>query len=393
MATPASDAPARGIFEEEHEAFRDSFRRFLAREVAPHAARWREAGQVDREVYEKAGAQGFLLMWADERHGAASIGDFRYEQIMIEDNAAHGELGFFMALHSRLVGRYIGVLGTEEQKERLLPDCIRGKTILGIAMTEPAAGSDLSGMRSHAVRDGGDWILNGSKIYISNGQIGDLFVVAARTVPEKRHGLGLFLVARGMKGFERGRKLRKLGLEAQDTSELFFDNVRVPAANVLGDPTRGFHYLTQFLAEERLIAACQYLSHARAAFDLTLEFVKERRVFGKLLGAYQNTRFKLAEMRAQLDGLQAFVDRSVMEHNAGRLTPETAAAAKWLTSELEWRVMDECLQLHGGAGYMEEHRICRMFADARVSRIYGGSSEIMKEIIARGLGLDERKMT
>jgi acyl-CoA dehydrogenase len=298
-----------------------------------------------------------------------------------------------MALHSRLVGPYIGVLGTEEQKQRFLPDCIRGKTILGIAMTEPAAGSDLSGMRSRAVRDGDDWILSGSKTYISNGQIGDLFVVAARTVPEKRHGLGLFLVARGMKGFERGRKLRKLGLEAQDTSELFFDNVRVPAANVLGDPTRGFHYLTQFLAEERLIAACQYLSHARAAFDLTLEFVKERRVFGKLLGAYQNTRFKLAEMRAQLDGLQAFVDRSVMEHNAGRLTPETAAAAKWLTSELEWRVMDECLQLHGGAGYMEEHRICRMFADARVSRIYGGSSEIMKEIIARGLGLDERKMT
>jgi acyl-CoA dehydrogenase len=393
MSTVDQARSARRIFEPEHEMFRESFRRYLEKEVAPHAERWREAGQVDREAYAKAGAQGFLLMWADERYGGAGVEDFRYEQIMIEENVARGEQGFYMTLHSRLVGRYLGALGSEAQKERYLPECIKGNTILGIAMTEPAAGSDLAGMKSRAERDGGDWILNGSKTYISNGQIGDLFIVAARTVPEKRHGLGLFLVERGMEGFRRGRKLKKLGLKAQDTSELFFDDVRVPAGNVLGDPTQGFYYLARFLVEERLISACQYTGHAQAAFDLTLEFVKERRVFGKAVGAYQNTRFKLAEMRAQLDCLQVFVDHCVLEHNAGRLTPETAAEAKWLASELEGRVTDECLQLHGGAGYMEEYRICRMFADARVSRIYAGTSEIMKEIIARGIGLDERKMS
>lgn len=393
MSTSNETRPARRIFEPEHEMFRESFRRWLEREVAPHAERWREAGQVDREAYAKAGAQGFLLMWAEERYGGAGVEDFRYEQIMIEENVARGEQGFFMTLHSRLVGRYLGALGTEEQKARYLPGCVRGSIILGIAMTEPSGGSDLAGMKTRAERDGDDWVLNGSKTYISNGQIGDLYVVAARTVPDKRHGLGLFLVERDMAGFRRGRNLKKLGLKAQDTSELFFDGVRVPARNVLGDPAQGFYYLAQFLVEERLIGACQYLGHAQAAFDLTLDFVKERRVFGKSVAAYQNTRFKLAEMRAQLDAMQVFIDHCVMEHNAGRLSAETAAEAKWLASELEGRVMDECLQLHGGAGYMEEYRICRMFADARVSRIYAGTSEIMKEIIARGMGLDERKMT
>lgn len=384
---------ARTIFEPEHDMFRDSFRRFLANEVAPHAGRWREAGQVDREAYLKAGQQGFLLMWADERYGGAGVEDFRYEQIMIEENVAHGEQGFFLTLHSRVVGRYLGALGNDAQRARFLPGCIAGSTILGIAMTEPSGGSDLAGIKTRAEADGDAWILNGSKTYISNGQIGDLFIVAARTAPEKRHGLGLFLVSADMPGFRRGRKLKKLGLHAQDTSELFFDDVRVPAENVLGDATQGFYYLAKFLVEERLIGACQYVGHAQAAFDLTLEFVKERRVFGKALGAYQNTRFKLAEMRARLDALQVFVDHCVVQHNAGRLSAHTAAEAKWLASELEGRVVDECLQLHGGAGYMEEYRICRMFADARVSRIYAGTSEIMKEIIARGIGLDERKMS
>lgn len=393
MADTDTTAAARGIFESEHEMFRDSYRRFILNEVAPHAERWREAGQVDREAYLKAGEQGFLLMWAEERFGGAGVDDFRYEQIMIEENVARGEPGFFMTLHSRLVAPYLGVLGSEEQKRRYLEDCVKGRRILGIAMTEPSAGSDLAGIKTRAERDGGDWILTGSKTYISNGQIGDLFVVAARTVPDKRHGLGLFLVERDMPGFRRGRKLKKLGLKAQDTSELFFDQVRVPADNVLGDPTQGFYYLAQFLVEERLIGACQYIANAQAAFDLTLQFVKERRVFGKPVAAYQNTRFKLAEMRAQLDALQVYVDHCVMEHNARRLRAETAAAAKWLASELESRVVDDCLQMHGGAGYMEEYRICRMFADARVSRIYAGSSEIMKEIIARGIGLDDRKMT
>jgi len=382
----------RHIFEQEHEQFRDGVRRFMQAEVAPHAERWRAQGQVDREAFLKAGQQGYLLMWADERYGGAGVSDFRYEQILIEENVRYGEPGFFMTLHSRLVGPYLGKLGNEEQCSRLLPKCVSGEHILAVAMTEPAAGSDLAGMRTRAEEHGDHWLLNGAKTYISNGQLADIVIVAARTVPEKRHGIGLFIVERGMSGFERGRNLKKIGLKAQDTSELFFNNVKVPKRNVLGDPAQGFVYLAQFLVEERLLGAVQYLAHAQAAWDLTLEFVRDRRAFGKPIGAFQNTRFKLAELRAQLDGLQVFVDQCVLEHNADSLTPETAAEAKWLTSELEGRVMDECVQLHGGAGYMEEYRIARMFTDARVSRIYAGSSEIMKEIISRAIGLDDRKM-
>lgn len=382
----------RTIFEPEHEIFRDAVRRFLAQHVAPHAERWREQGYVDREAFRQAGEQGYLLMWADERYGGAGIRDFRYEQILIEENVRRGDIGFYINLHSRLVAPYIGALGTEEQKQRFLPRCVRGESILGIAMTEPGAGSDLAGMRTRAVEREDHWVLSGSKTYISNGQIGDVFVVAARTVPDRPHGLGLFLVEAGMEGFRRGRNLKKMGLKSQDTSELFFDDVNVPKINVLGDPTRGFHYLTQFLAEERLIGSCMYIAHAQEAFDITLEFVRDRRIFGRPLGAFQNTRFKLADMRAQLDAIQVFVDQCVMQHNAGRLSPTTAAEAKLLASELEGRVMDECVQLHGGAGYMDEYRISRMYTDARVSRIYAGSSEIMKEIISRNIGLDDRKM-
>lgn len=382
----------RRIFEPEHETFRASFRRFVEREVSPHAERWRAQGHVDREAFLRAGENGYLLMWADEAYGGAGVRDFRYEQIIIEENTRKGEPGFYMTLHSRLVAPYIGELGSEDQKVRFLPGCVRGETILGIAMTEPDAGSDLAGMRMQAKDCGDHWLLNGAKTYISNGQIGDLFVVAARTVPDKRHGLGLFLVERGAQGFTRGRHLKKMGLKAQDTSELFFNQVRVPKANVLGDPTQGFYYLARFLAEERLIGSCSYLAHAQEAFEITLDFVRARRLFGRPLGALQNTRFKMAQMRAQIDALQVFVDHCVTEHNAGRLTADVAAEAKLLASELEGRVMDECVQLHGGAGYMEEYRICRMYTDARVSRIYAGSSEIMLEIISRAIGLDDRKM-
>ena len=259
-------------------------------------------------------------------------------------------------------------------------------------MTEPGAGSDLAGMKTRAEDRGDHWVLNGSKTYISNGQIADLVIVAARTVPDKTHGLGLFLVEADMPGFKRGRNLKKIGLKAQDTSELFFDNVKVPKANVLGDPTRGFYYLTQFLAEERLITACQCITNAQIAFDITYDYITNRRVFGRPLGALQNARFKMAEMRAQIDVLQTFIDHCVMQHNAGKLSAQMAAEAKLLASELEGRVVDDCLQMHGGAGYMEEYRISRMFTDARVSRIYAGASEVMKEIIARGVGLDDRKM-
>jgi acyl-CoA dehydrogenase len=381
------------IFEPDHELFRDTCRRFFEAEVAPHAARWREQGYCDPEAFRKAGAQGLLLMWADERYGGAGITDFRYEQILLEESIRHGELSLYLTLHSRLVGPYLGALGTEEQKQRYLPKCVSGETILGIAMTEPGGGSDLAGMQTRAERRGDRWVLNGSKTYISNGQIGDLFVVAAKTDPAQKHGIGLFLVERGMNGFERGRNLKKIGLKAQDTSELFFRDVEVPDANVLGEPTKGFRYLTQFLAEERLIGSVQYISSAQVAWDLTLDYVKERRAFGRPIGAFQNTRFKMAEMRAQIDALQTFVDQCVVLHNQGRLTPEIAAEAKLICSELEGRVVDECLQLHGGAGYMEEYKISQLYVDARISRIYAGSSEIMKEIISRGIGLDDRKMT
>jgi alkylation response protein AidB-like acyl-CoA dehydrogenase len=383
----------RQIFAPEHDTFRDTCRRFFQNEVAPHAERWREQGWCDPEAFRKAGAAGLLLMWADERYGGAGIEDFRYEQVLLEECIRHGELGLFLTLHSRLVAPYIGALGTEEQKQRFLPPCVRGEKILGIAMTEPGAGSDLAGMQTRAELRGEYWVLNGSKTYISNGQIGDVFLVAARTDPTQKHGIGLFLVERGMPGFERGRNLKKIGLKAQDTSELFFRDVHVPAANLLGEPTQGFRYLTRFLAEERLIGAAQYVTSAQVAWDITLAFVKERRAFGKPVGALQNTRFKLAEMRAQIDALQTFVDQCVLLHNQRQLTPEIAAGAKLLCSELEGRVTDECLQLHGGAGYMEEYRISRLYTDARISRIYAGTSEIMKEIIARGIGLDDRKMS
>jgi len=384
---------ARPLFQPEHELFRDSCRRFFQERVAPHSQRWREQGYCDREAFVEAGRQGLLLMWADEKYGGAGVSDFRYEQIILEENIRHGEPCLFLTLHSRLVGPYLGQLGNEEQKARLLPGAITGEKILGIAMTEPAAGSDLAGMKSRAEDCGDYWLLNGSKTYISNGQIGDVFVVAARTVPDSRYGIGLFIVERGMDGFERGRNLKKMGLEAQDTSELFFNNVRVPKSNVLGDPIQGFKYLTHFLAEERLVSMTQYTAAAQTAWDLTYDFVRERRAFGKPIGAFQNTRFKMAEMRAQLDMAQVWVDYCVGEHIAGRLTPELAAQGKLLCSELEGRVTDECLQLHGGAGYMREYRISQLYTDARISRIYAGTSEIMKEIISRGIGLDDRKMT
>ncbi len=391
MQTSPAITP-RTIFEHDHDIFRDSFRRFTQKEIAPHTERWREQGYVDREAFRKSGEHGYLLMWADEKYGGSGIRDFRYEQVMIEENLRYGEIGFFNTLHSRLVGPYLGELGNDEQKQRFLPRCVRGECILAIAMTESGAGSDLAGMKTRA-EDGGDhWVINGSKTYISNGQIADLIIVAARTVPDKTHGLGLFLVEADMPGFKRGRNLKKLGLKAQDTSELFFDNVKVPKANVLGDPTRGFYYLTQFLAEERLITSCQCITNAQVAFDLTYDYITNRRLFGRPLGALQNARFKMAEMRAQIDVLQTFIDHCVVQHNVGKLSPQMAAEAKLLSSELEGRVVDDCLQMHGGAGYMDEYRISRMFTDARVSRIYAGASEVMKEIIARGVGLDDRKM-
>ena len=382
----------RTIFEPEHEQFRDSVRKFMQTEIGPHADRWRKAGQVDREAYLKAGANGFLCTWADDAYGGAGIDDFRFEQIIIEENMRHGDIGFYINLHNDLVAPYIATLGNDEQKARFMPGIVSGETILAVAMTEPGTGSDLAGMKTHAVDMGDHWLLNGSKTYISNGILSDVVVVAARTDPQARHGLGLFLVERGMPGFERGRRLEKMGLKSQDTAELFFNDVKVPKTNVLGEPTMGFKYLARFLAPERLVAAIGFMANAQVAFDLTLDYVKERKAFGRPIGTFQNSRFVMAEMKAQIDALQCYVDQSVLLLNDDALSAEDASAAKLLTSELEAKVMDACVQLHGGAGFMEEYRICRMYQDARISRIFAGTSEIMKEIIGRSLGLDDRRL-
>ena len=292
-----------------------------------------------------------------------------------------------LGLHSTVVAPYLDHFGTPDQKRRFLTGAVSGETILAIAMTEPGAGSDLAGMKTRAEPRDGGWVLNGAKTFISNGINADLVIVAAKTNPANPRQIGLFLVETGMPGFERGRKLDKLGHRAMDTAELFFTDVRVPPENVLGDPAKGFHYLMQLLADERLIEACTSIAMARAAFDMTLGYVKERTAFGQRIGSFQYNRFRLADMKTEIDIGQVFVDRCVMDHNAGHLTAEIAAEAKLYTTELLGRVADQCVQLHGGYGFMLEYPITRLFASARVHRIWAGSSEIMREIIGRSLGL------
>lgn len=378
------------LFTEEQIIFRETYRRFIANEVAPHMTRWREAGIVDREIFRRAGELGFLMIWPDEKFGGLGDTDFRYEQIIIEETQRAGCGEWYNTLHSRLVGPYLQRFGSEEQRERFLPKCVSGESILAVAMTEPGAGSDLASMRSTAKDMGDYFLLNGSKTYISNGINADLVIVAAKLHgADSRHALVLLVVERGMPGFERGRNLAKIGLHAQDTAELFFHDVKVPRANVLGVAGRGFQYLMEGLAEERLIAACGYLANGRRAFDLTRKFVMERQVFGKALSEQQNTQFRMAEMDAELDMLQVYVDHLVAEHNSGRLTANMAAKAKMVGSEIEWRMADLGLQLHGGAGYMQEYEISRIFTDARMSRIYAGSSEIMRYIIGRDVFSDK----
>ncbi|TDK65652.1 acyl-CoA dehydrogenase family protein [Sapientia aquatica] len=382
----------RTIFDSDHELFRDSARKFFQHEIGPNARRWREQGYCDRDAYRKAGKQGYLLMWADEELGGLELHDLRYEQILIEENARFGDSSLYLNLHSMVVAPYINQLGSAEQRKKYLIPAATGESILAIAMTEPGAGSDLAGMRTRAEDNGDHWLLNGSKTYISNGIQSDVVVVAARTVPDQPYGIGLFIIEAGMQGFERGRKLKKMGLHAQDTSELFFDQLKVPKENVLGDPTKGFSYLTDFLGLERLQIAIAAIAEAQIAFDLTLEFVQQRTAFGRPIGTLQNTRFQLAEMRSQIDAVQCFIDQCVMLGNDAKLTADVAAEAKLVATELQGVVLDKCVQLHGGAGFMEEYQISRMYTDGRVSRIFGGTSEIMKEIIGRSLGLGERKL-
>ncbi len=378
------------VFTEEQTIFRDAYRKFLAQEIVPHMERWRDQGIVDREAFVAAGKHGFLMVWPAEKHGGMGDDDFRFEQVIMEESAYARCTDWFNTLHSRLVGPYLTRFGSAEQQDRFLPGCTSGETILAVAMTEPDAGSDLAGMRSRAVQDGDDWVLNGQKTYISNGINADLVVVAAKTgADDKPHEMTLFLVERGMPGFERGRNLKKMGLKAQDTAELFFNDVRIPSANVLGEAGKGFYYLMEGLAEERLIGACQYLAQAQLSFDLTLTFVRERNIFGKKVADFQNTQFKLAELRTELDIAQTFVDQCVAAQNAGKLTPVDAAKAKYHCSEVQVRAAATGVQLHGGAGYMDEYPISRQYTDAAISPIYAGSSEIMKLLISRDFLRDD----
>ncbi|WOJ93870.1 acyl-CoA dehydrogenase family protein [Congregibacter variabilis] len=371
-------------FTEEQVMFRDAYRKFLSTEIVPHMESWRDAGIVDREAFRKAGERGFLMVWPDEKYGGMGDPDFRFEQVIIEETAYARVGDWYSTLHSRLVGPYFTRFGSEEQCQRFLPGCASGDIILAIAMTEPDAGSDLAGMRSTAVEDGDHWVLNGSKTYISNGINADVVIVAAKTDPDNNpHAMTLFVVERGMPGFERGRNLEKMGMKAQDTAELFFNDVRVPKANVLGEPHKGFIYLMEGLAEERLIGACGYLAAAQLSWDLTCAYVKERKAFGKPLAAFQNTQFKLAELRTDLDIAQNYVDQCVAAFNAGELTAVDAAKAKLVTSELQVKVADIGVQLHGGAGYMDEYPISRQFTDAKIATVYAGSSEVMKIIVSR----------
>jgi acyl-CoA dehydrogenase len=378
----------RDIFSEDHEAFRDMVRAFIAREVTPYHQQWERDGIVSRDVWLAAGRTGLLGIDIDEKYGGGGNTDYRYYLIFNEEMARAGASGPAFSVHNDMIGRYLDKLCTQEQRERWLPGYCSGEIITAIAMTEPEAGSDLQGMRSTAIRDGDHYILNGQKTFISNGQLSDLVIVAARTDPDAGHrGISLLAVERGMPGFDRGRNLEKIGMHAQDTSELFFTDVRVPVENLLGEEGGGFVALMQNLPRERVALGSSALAGAERAFEVTLEYCKQRQAFGRPIGKFQHSRFTLAEMATELAVARAFTDRAVMEHNEGKLTTEEASMVKWWDTELCNRVLDRCVQLHGGYGYMSEYPVARAFADSRVQTIFGGTTEIQKEIIGRGLGV------
>lgn len=377
----------RNLFTEAHEFFRDALGRFVDNEISPHHAGWEEQGYVDREIWERAGANGFLCPSMPEQYGGAGA-DKLYSVIVMEELARVNATGIGFGLHSEIVAPYILHYGTEDQKSRYLPRMARGEMIGAIAMSEPAAGSDLQGIKTTAQRDGDTLVLNGSKTFITNGWHADLVIVVAKTNPAAgAKGTSLVLVEAGTPGFSKGKRLRKLGLKAQDTSELFFDGVRVPAANILGKENEGFVYLMQELPWERLQIAVTAVASAQAAIGWTLDYVRERRAFGTAIAQFQNTRFRLAELQTEVQIARVFVDRCLQALMADELDTATASMAKYWCSDLQCKVMDECLQLHGGYGYMLEYPIARAYADARVQRIYGGTNEIMKEVIARSMGL------
>ncbi len=375
----------RTLFDEDHDAFRDSVRRFLESEVAPFHDRWEEQGHVDRQIWNKAGANGFLCPTMPEAYGGAGV-DKRFSVVVMEEGARINATGMGWGLHSEIVAPYLLHYGSEHLKQKYLPGMASGEMVGAIAMTEPAAGSDLQGVRTTAVKDGDHYILNGSKIFITNGYLSDLVIVVAKTDATKgAKGTSLLVVDTSMAGFTKGKPLKKAGMKAQDTCELYFDNVRVPAGNLLGEEGNGFVYLMQELPWERLQIAVIAMASAEAALDWTIKYTNERKAFGQEIAKFQNTRFKLAELKTEIQIGRVFVDRCIELILENRLDPATASMAKYWCSDLQFKVMDECVQLHGGYGYMWDYPITRAWADARVQRIYGGTNEIMKELISRSL--------
>lgn len=377
----------RTVFESEHEMFRDSFRKFLQEEAVPHHAQWEKDGQVSRKLWKKAGENGYLCPTVPEAYGGVE-GDFRFNAVVDEEIANFGLSGIGFGLHSDIAVPYLMAYGTEDQKQRYLPGCVNGDIITAIAMTEPGTGSDLQGVKTNAVLDasGEFYLLNGSKTFITNGQMADLVIVVAKTNPEAgSKGTSLLLVEAATSGFEKGQNLHKIGMKAQDTSELFFQDVKVPKDNLLGAEGMGFIYLMQELPQERLSVGLNAIASAESILAQTIKYVKERKAFGREIASFQNTQFKLAEMSATLTMARVFVDKCLELHIAKQLDVVTAAKLKLLSTEIQCDVIDECLQLHGGYGYMWEYPVARAYADARVQKIYAGTNEIMKLIIGRSL--------
>ncbi|TQR86100.1 acyl-CoA dehydrogenase [Mycobacterium hodleri] len=376
------------IFQEEHEQLRATARQFLEKECAPYAEKWDSERIVDREAYVAAGKYGLIGFNMPEKFGGGGVDDFRFNAVIVEEFTKYGLPSPGLSLQNDIVGPYFANLATEEQQERWLPGYITGELIGAVAMTEPGAGSDLAGIKTTAVRDGDDWILNGSKTFISAGINSDLVVVVARTDPDAGHkGFSLLVVERGMEGFTRGRKLDKMGQHFADTAELNFENVRVPNANLLGKEGRGFYHLMTNLPSERLSIAIAGVAGARATFNDTLAYVKDRKAFGQPIGSFQHNKFVMAEMDTELEIAESYVDRCLQAVVDGELTAVEASKAKWWCTELGKRVVDHCVQLHGGYGYMNEYKVARDYVDVRIQTIYGGTTEIMKEIIGKDLGL------
>jgi alkylation response protein AidB-like acyl-CoA dehydrogenase len=379
----------RNHYDADHFAFGEAFRAFADKAIVPNYLDWERAGITPREVFVEAGKGGFLGMAVPDEYGGGGVDDFRFNMVIGEEASRAGAAaaGLGITLHNDICLPYFLSICNDEQKQRWLPGIASGELITAVAMTEPGAGSDLSGIRTSAKHDGDDYIVNGSKTFITNGINADLVITAVRTGEDKHKGISLLILERGMAGFERGRNLDKLGLHSQDTAELSFSDVRVPAANLLGDEGEGFTYLTDKLPQERVSIAIAGVAEARAAFEETVQYVKDRKAFGKPISSFQNTKFALAEMITEIDVAQAFVDQCVDRLNEKKLSTADASKAKWWSTEMQARVIDRCLQLHGGYGYMSEYSISRRYADARITRIYGGTTEIMKSVVSKSLGL------